>query len=286
MNDSLLNCLLDYKLRHTSMPATIWHWLKNRRKYSILNFDDIRREIKKSDTIFILGSGTTINEISEAQWKHVAKHDSAAINWWPLHPFVPTYYYSEYPHKTEHFNYYKKMLSGNISANYLHTIFFLSLNRAARRGIHPRVTPELFPENPAICFYQYHQPLRFNDISDLDSSSFERTVFYRGSLTAVLDLMNRIGYEKIVLLGVDLKKHIYFYDNYPEIRKMLDAGCGRPLKERENNKHVTTFCEPRKIAIQDYLYLLNDLYYKPNNTKLFCGSPKSLLAEKLPLYQF
>ena len=268
------------------MTSTISNWLKNRRQYSTLNFDDIRKDIKKSDTVFILGTGETINAIPEKQWKHIAEHDSAAINWWPLHSFVPTYYYSEYPHKTEYFNYFKNMLSDNISKNYQHTIFFLSLNRAVRRGIHPRVTPELFPENPAICFYQYHKPLRFENISELDSSSFERTVFYRGSLTAVLDLMNRIGYKKIVLLGVDLNKHLYFYDNHPGMRKLFDSGYGTPLKERENNRHLMTLCAPRKIAIQEYLYLLNDLYYKPNDITLFCGSPKSLLAEKLPLYQF
>jgi len=284
LNDSLFNCLRDRKIRHCSILQSVSAWFKNRSKYSTFTISDIQSQIKKSDTIFVLGTGASINNISESRWNSIREHDSIGMNWWPLHNFVPTYYHSEYPHKNTHFNYFKKILGPKLSERYENTLFFISGNRAARRGVHPRVIPELFPKKPKIYFYEYLKPLKFNDPSELTSESFERTLFYRGSLTAVLDIISKIGYKKIVLLGVDLKKWDYFYDNHPEIKKMWEAGYGRPPSQRENCQHLTSTEKPNKIAIQDYLSILNDKYYKPNNIKLYCGDSNSLLAENLPLY--
>ena len=46
---------------------------------------------KRSDTLIVLGSGASINDISPERWKAIARHDSVGFNFWPIHPFVPTY---------------------------------------------------------------------------------------------------------------------------------------------------------------------------------------------------
>ena len=51
--------------------------------------------VKTSDTIFILGSGPSINGISPERWTQIAKHDSVGFNFWPFHPFVPRMYFFE-----------------------------------------------------------------------------------------------------------------------------------------------------------------------------------------------
>ena len=287
MHNSLINTLSDHKVRHVSYLKTVADWIRNRQiKYNTVNFDYIRSRVKKSDTIFILGTGATINDIPEKHWHSIGNHDSAGINLWPLHNFVPTYYYSEYHHNREHFRKTQNMMKQKISSEYTDTIFFLSLNRAVKRGIHPRVTKNMFPQNPKICFYNYIRPLRFDDPSELSTESFERTIFYRGALTALLDLVDQIGYKKIVLLGIDLKNGEYFYDNNPEFRKINESGLGRAKEKRIKTPHLTTRGGARKIPIQEYLYILNDKYYKPKKIELFCGSEKSLLAEKIPIYNF
>ena len=50
---------------------------------------------KQSDTIFILGSGSSINHISPARWKAIAQHDTIGFNFWPFHAFVPKLYFIE-----------------------------------------------------------------------------------------------------------------------------------------------------------------------------------------------
>ena len=52
---------------------------------------------KSSETVFILGSGGSIAEISEREWDLIDSHDSIGLNRWPIHDFVPTYYVLELP---------------------------------------------------------------------------------------------------------------------------------------------------------------------------------------------
>ena len=50
---------------------------------------------KRSDTLFILGTGPSINQISPERWRVIAQHNSLALNFWFYHSFVPTYYVVE-----------------------------------------------------------------------------------------------------------------------------------------------------------------------------------------------
>lgn len=48
------------------------------------------QSLRTSDTLFVLGSAWSINDISDARWKIIGKHDSIGLNFWPAHPFVPS----------------------------------------------------------------------------------------------------------------------------------------------------------------------------------------------------
>ena len=50
------------------------------------------RRKKASDTLFILGSGSSVNHLSDTAWQEVARHVSVGINHWTLHQFVPDIY--------------------------------------------------------------------------------------------------------------------------------------------------------------------------------------------------
>src|SRR4051812_41077020 len=38
--------------------------------------------VKRTDTVFVLGSGSSINAISDAKWQTIATYDSIAFNFW------------------------------------------------------------------------------------------------------------------------------------------------------------------------------------------------------------
>ena len=67
-----------------------------RRQLGISSFLDLELStVKRSDTLFILASGSSINKISLARWDAIARHDSIGFNFWPIHPFIPTMYFIE-----------------------------------------------------------------------------------------------------------------------------------------------------------------------------------------------
>ena len=46
---------------------------------------------RKSDTLFVLGSGASIHDLNETEWAAIAAADSVGFNNWSLHPFIPTF---------------------------------------------------------------------------------------------------------------------------------------------------------------------------------------------------
>ena len=286
MYNSFINTLIDHKKRHIPYSTTLRNWIKNcKKRYTVIEMNEISSKFKTSDTIFILGSGESINNVTPQQWQHIRQHDSFGLNFWPLHSFTPTYYHSEYMSNHQIFNYYIQTVAPHIKKRYRKTLFFISGNRDVTRGIHPRIVPELFPENPSVCFYTHKEPIRATP-EEFSCASFKKTLFYRGSLTQTLDLMNQADYKKIVMVGVDLNNHIQFYDQLPEVQWCFETGY-RIRPDTENpGIHGTMIPKPNKMTSEQYIYILNDLYYKPNNIKLYIASEQSRLAEKIPIYNF
>lgn len=50
------------------------------------------RDRKNSDTLYILGSGSSVNRVTHEMWDQIAGHVSVGINHWTLHEFVPDVY--------------------------------------------------------------------------------------------------------------------------------------------------------------------------------------------------
>lgn len=288
MHDSLINCLKSTKIRYVSIFKTIVNWYKNSDKeYSVYDIAEVRSKYKKSDTIFILGGAESINEITDEQWRVIERHDSIGMNWWPVHKFVPSFYYTNYPRDNQAFLNFKEVLDGRLK-RFKETVFFISGNRAVQRGIHPRVIPALFSERPRCCFYTYRDPIIMNnDKKFFTAEIFGRSLYYRGGLTLILDLMNMLEYQKIVLLGIDLRNRVHFYDHYPEMQWQFTSGYSQPVEIKRNQPQSTLDTKNNtKVPVDEYLYAVDKLYFKPNGIKLYVGSPKSVLSPRIPVYDF
>ena len=285
--DSLFNCLLDTRVRYVSVPRTVLNWFKNRgAMYSIFSVKEVKRDYKKSDTIFVLGSGESINGITKEDWDHIAKYDSFGMNWWPVHWFVPTFYYSSFPRQKIYFEYFCSIIGSKIRG-YYNTVFFVSSNRAARRGIHPRILPDFFHSMQLVCFYEYEEPIRLKKGEFFSEETFKNKIYYRGGLSLVLDLINKMGYKNIVLLGVDLTKSNHFYDRYPEMQWQFETGYRKAVDEKLYSPHPTMDTKNgSKVPIDRYIYAVQDLYFKTRGIIIYVGSHKSILAERLPIYNF
>src|SRR6185369_1497646 len=67
-------------LRFNRMLADAWLRDRlNRRRYTILSEEEAARR-RTSDTVFVFGSGYSLNEISDAEWSHFRQHDVFGFN--------------------------------------------------------------------------------------------------------------------------------------------------------------------------------------------------------------
>jgi hypothetical protein len=263
-------------------------WLANRGvQYETWELETVPKRFKTSDTVFILGSGPSVNDFAKEQWEHISKHDSIGLNWWPLHDFVPTYYYTNYPRDPRIFKRFARTLGPKIKRDYGDTLFLVSGDRARCRGIHPRVFPDIFPDNANLCFYAYPKPIRFEN--EPKHADFADGVFHRGALTLALDLMLKIGYRNVVLVGIDLNDRSHFYDKRPEMAWQFETGY-RGGDSPEEVKRIPSVSEEtsgkRKLPLSEYMGVVNEFHFEPNGLKLFTTSQKSKLPDTIPFYAF
>lgn len=214
------------------------------------------------DTIFVLGSGPSILDITDNDWWEIAKHASFAINYSFILEHRPTYVSLEDPKIRWHRNFMVKMLdSHQIRGKFKGTTFMLS-DRSVDRFIHPRITPEFFPCKPSCGFYKFPTPIWLEKDRPFTDEDFQKSIIYRGSLSTVLHIIRELGYKKIVLLGVDLDRSDYFFSNYPEMKPYVDrlSRTGKyPSMTPKKGKYRT---------MEEYLYALND-FLKKEGRELF-----------------
>lgn len=264
MKDNLLNCLRNYHVRYASFPDTIFKWFVNRKKeYQLIEIRDLIDQ-KKSDTIFILGGSESINDISTDQWETISKHDSFGMNWWPMHWFIPTYYQTAYPTNRYAFGKMIELLTKR-SDDYIDTVLFIR-DRSVKQGIHPRIFPELF-NTKKICLYKY--PALIRRTHNLTKDDFKKGFILRGQLNLALYLAIQMQYKKIVLLGIEWKNRVHFYNTYPEAAWMVEKGYAAPVKELRENKHMTDISSGNKPGITYYLRCLKKFVLDEGGIELY-----------------
>ena len=83
--------------RVASMPRGVWDarvriapWLRARRelgRYELLTEDQLRAR-RRSDTVFVFGSGASLSDIASDEWARIAERDTFGFNWFVRQKFV------------------------------------------------------------------------------------------------------------------------------------------------------------------------------------------------------
>ena len=253
-------------------------------------------ERKTSDTVFILGSGPSINDLTEDAWRVIRQNDSFAFNRFVAHSHTPTYYNSE-----------------RVSVEWLETVVqerpdyrdhvLLMSNAKHFVDWHDASNFRRFENHRFTCPYIVGGALEILDkiFAVVYSNGLAlRNGFYfhyRGSLSLVLSLCFLAGYRKIVMLGVDLTKYNYFFENTNQYtddlsqRLRSELYCERianPALYGRDQPHGTfsKTRHPTDRPIDEVVKLFNESVVLKNNRRLYVGSPNSELATFLPIYQF
>lgn len=249
------------------------------------------KERKRSDTLFVLGSGASINEISDTQWQQIRKHDTVGFNFWLIHPFVPTYYFWEMPLEEDRRSVFIDLLLRK-QETYRDTVF---IGRRVWPNMVDRVQ-EILDLTPLLDHYNalsvdlppksnyskggFEKSIKtLNQFGVIDLLLRKHLLFHRrGSLSDILAFSLGMGYKKIVLCGVDLLSTDYFFDQVPFKWK----GSLLPIPPKVNgNVHSTVDPSKVDITIDEFLYIMRDLVLKPRQVTLELLSTKSRLYPEL-----
>jgi hypothetical protein len=260
-----------------------------RRKLGIRLFSELQvSTIKRSDTLFILASGASINQISLARWQIIRRHDSIGFNFWPVHPFVPTLYFVEAIEEEHPYGMFEPLCR-------------IARKRARDYAGVTKVVTELrnaFPSGRFASLYEipgaWHVLRTFPVAASTDDEFanglrylrrkglFEPgsrigSVFKQAStLTSLIALAIRMQYRRIVLCGVDLNDSRYFYLDarlYPETAALEFSP--------RNRQQCTNSPMPWRITVEAVILEMKRQLLDPAGIRIFVESRSSALWPKI-----
>jgi hypothetical protein len=221
------------------------------------------KNLKKSEKLFILSSGSSINQINQKDFKKISSYDSIGLNYFIFHDFVPTSYLIE-THDTYrgYFDYvacnslkfgrtpilYKGYNSPMKIIEFVKNVYFLRKANIQR----------FYLMKDAYCF-DYKtvsgSPGVCSNIKKTKDDYFYNDI---ASLLYVINLGYLCGYKEVILCGFDMSE-----DNFYCHTKYADIVSKYPLCGAQGSVKNNIVTNPKTIGkllsrIQDLGVLFND----------------------------
>ncbi len=203
---------------------------------------------KGSNIGFFLGCGETINDITPKQWDIITSNDVWVSNNFLYHPLVPDFYHLELKSGKQDWLDIWKM-------RYAKRTDYDSVKFVVNKGHNDHLLYALDGEPPWIFGYPRRVVKRNDDCSLKEDCA---THSNNASFTLVMDLMFKMGYEKIIIFGVDLKHSRYFWTgnkNFGKTHVQTNAGrshTSNHLTAGRVLKYLKTF-NKRQMKRQTYI---------------------------------
>ena len=246
---------------------------------------------KKSDKIFILGSGPSINLLNNSFFDYVKTCDSIGFNYWLCHDFVPTYFMFQLPPDN-----YKAMLElfSDRSDAYSNVPFIIRGSSFAKGNIDfsDKRLSSLSSRNPYF-LNEFSISSRCNiDINMLIDYAYVLGFLefgkigrlipkWRGTLGLLITLSYLMGYKEIVLCGMDMYNNKHFWDDksYSHIQDKYAIPDDANIKSMTDTRVSTN-------TVPQYVYALANWMNAKSNVKITLAHSQSVLYPNIPLFSF
>ncbi|HWA99318.1 MAG TPA: hypothetical protein VG713_12535 [Pirellulales bacterium] len=250
----------------------------------------IKQQVKSSDTLFVLGSGSSVCDLSPDFLRSIEAHDSLGLNFWLIHDLVPTYYFVESSHVAERNEVFNQLITLK-AKQYRNTYFFphYDLETFGRPDL-----LKLPPQESENVYATIRWKLATVDPKALQYAlrvwwfALRRYGPYHGisSAVAAVTFGMMLGYRDIVLVGVDLSNTLYFWEADPDKYR----GVPTPPNIEGSGVHYTADREKvgfyvRQLPIQEQLRILADDLCRRQQIRLWTASERSMLSSFLPVYR-
>jgi hypothetical protein len=228
----------------------------------------------RSETFALLGSGPSVNELTEHDYRLLEKYDTFALNFWGKNRFIPNYYMYEGSRDSERHQEFLDILDDREVQYRCKTIFFFKhVPWFYRHGN----LADAFSSLPSSLLSRVRLfPIRwvkFRSRSDvilrkLNSQSMNLPVHqYKGSATAAVNWAVSRGYARILLIGVDLTSGSFHAGQTPDA----------PM-------HPTALTSSRELDLVSYFAELDQQLRSAGRCGIEVGSEASRLYPSLNLW--
>ncbi|MBF0267976.1 MAG: hypothetical protein HQL44_05250 [Alphaproteobacteria bacterium] len=229
---------------------------------------------KTSDSIFIFGSGLSIESLSPEEWEAFSRHNTMGFNWFAFNQRVRIDYhlvretvaFNNISHMWRVVRYYGELIAENICYSNCVLIYQDELRGFASARL---LASGALREGMAV--FPYHTKSRGK--SEPPSKSFSEGLVHGAStLIDSINFASIMGYRHIVLVGVDLYDSRYFFAQDGDKSTECQRGNSADDKHHSTRNEIIPFLESwgRHLANQ--------------GQRLSVYNPRSLLAEVLPTY--
>jgi hypothetical protein len=261
----------------TRFAVRLGPWLRflvRARAYRYLGEAELRAQ-RRSDTVFIMGSGASLNEITADDWAAISEHDTFGFNWFVHQHFVRCDFHLIRgipdtdldsavwrPQLEEYFRLIR------VNPCFAQTVFlvhggFRAINGNRALGL------RLLPSGSAV--FRWRSSFRGGA---LPSRSFRRGLVHgKSTLQECINAAFLLGWRRIVLTGVDLYDRRYFWLESDETRSVDIA---RLETSASIHSRATSGMVEDLGAWRQWL--------AGEGCELLVWNPKSLLASALPVF--
>ena len=231
--------------------------------YHLLNAEEVRAT-RKSNTVFIFGSGSSLNTVSSEGWREIESHDTFSLRDFPRQSFVRTDYHMT--GEVDDLEAYARRLREN--PLYERAIFLIQSGFRARNG-NFLIGRRLLTRGSRV--FRYRRASR-GEIR-LPSENIRWGVVHGpNSIVSAVNMAYLLGWKRIVLVGVDLNNKRYFW---------LEGDAIRPEEKSEINVN-----DPFESGAQIRdIFALWAPYMRERGVELLVYNPQSLLAGTIPVFQ-
>jgi hypothetical protein len=271
-----------------------WHkalfsaWLKerkNRRSYRVLTENELTSS-RKSDTVFVFGSGYSLNDIPADEWRHFEQHDTLGLSGFIYQKWIRVDYhlirgwvevkagvlsgrhqgqdFADVLNGNPHFKDTILLLQGEYLAHFCNTLIGHGLIRPGTRIF--RYCTARGAKAPTS---------RFKD---------GLTHAY-GTLSDAVNFAYCLGWKRIVLVGVDLYDSRYFWLKSHETLA-VDESTGMLVPAETNTRGIRFDGKHNAVnhGILQGMRHWRDLF-EQSHVSLTVYNPRSLLSDVLPIYR-
>lgn len=245
-------------------------------------------------TLYLLGSGSSVNSISPEQFELIGRNDSIGINAWAVHPFVPSAYSFETGQDgdgpSEETLYVSSLVRRPAIVTKKPKFLFLrptppaTVKNLVRPGeaansgqfmygranlVTSRIS-NMAPDIRRIVRSAARGKTPQNVLLD-NGASVVRLVFWGGLQ----------GYQRIVLVGVDLDTRPYFWDaeDYQHGSRAISEALSRPKGKPHNSLETLD----RPFPVDQVIVTLSRVLRAELGVEVMIADGSSALADRLPL---